>query len=58
MFITRMCFFRFLPEDLQDMLDDIGYTIFEPTPSQEKLLVKYTEFSENNKKSVIVKKFM
>lgn len=47
--------FRFLPEDLQDMVEDIIYSNIEPTPEEEKVIQKYTKFAEMNKPQVILK---
>jgi len=47
--------FRFLPEDLQDMVEDIVYSNIEPTPEEEKVIQKYTKFAEMNKPQVILK---
>lgn len=46
--------FRFLPEDLQDMVDDIVYSNIEPTPDEEKVIQKYTKFAEMKKPQVIL----
>uniref|UniRef100_A0A2H8TEE9 17-beta-hydroxysteroid dehydrogenase 13 n=2 Tax=Melanaphis sacchari TaxID=742174 RepID=A0A2H8TEE9_9HEMI len=40
---------KFLPEDLQDMIYDIIYTIIEPKPDEEKSIQKYTKFAEMHK---------
>jgi len=45
--------FRFLPEDLQDMVCDIVYSNIEPNPDEEKAIQKYTKFAEMNKSQVI-----
>lgn len=50
--------FRFLPEDLQDMVEDIVYSNIEPTPDEEKVIQKYTKFAEMNKPQVILKIFV
>lgn len=45
--------FRFLPEDLQDLICDVVYSNIEPTPDEEKIIQKYTKFAEMNKPQVI-----
>lgn len=43
---------KFLPEDLQDMVDDIVYSNIEPTPDEEKVIQKYTKFAEMKKPQI------
>lgn len=45
--------FRFLPEDLQDMVYDIVYSNIEPNSDEEKVIQKYMRFAEMNKPQVI-----
>ncbi|VVC43052.1 Short-chain dehydrogenase/reductase SDR,NAD(P)-binding domain [Cinara cedri] len=42
-------FVKFLPEDLQNMVDDIFYSAFVPTAKEDELLRKYTKIAEMNK---------
>ncbi|XP_060842310.1 17-beta-hydroxysteroid dehydrogenase 13-like [Rhopalosiphum padi] len=48
-YFYSMQMIKFLPEDVQDMFSDIMYTNIEPKPEEEKIIQKYTKFSEMHK---------